>query len=244
MKKWFSALWKAHYFWFGIVLFLFGLDLALHVPVLEISCSPVGLVLSFVGVLATFVVIGNYVQTKDARDTADSAVSGTIELKRRVVELEDKVRDIMQEAQASRDLAEEAILIPVRYLLTPLPPENGRGWVEDAGRVLSLTRARRRAFSPTCQIHVLQIIKEGLSLISSGGTLLSIEVLSDLEKEMDKWLADEFAQENSALQSLLSDIKALVDGILIRTEQSIKDDLERYKKSAEAYRASLKINNN
>jgi hypothetical protein len=60
MKKKVCRLMCNNWLIVGVVIILLGFDFYCHIPTIDIS--NIGLVLSFIGVLATFVVISNYAQ--------------------------------------------------------------------------------------------------------------------------------------------------------------------------------------
>lgn len=58
---------KSNWFLLGIIIILLGVIIFCLIPRIDTTDNYVGLVLAFIGVLATFIVVGNYVQIQDVK---------------------------------------------------------------------------------------------------------------------------------------------------------------------------------
>jgi hypothetical protein len=83
-RKYIGLKWRAFlsspYLWVGVIIILLGAILFALLPCMQFDGNYTGLILSFVGIMSTFVVISNYAQVKDVE-------SSTME---RIRELENK----------------------------------------------------------------------------------------------------------------------------------------------------------
>jgi len=62
--------------WFALILIILfvGFDIAIHIPIVNIESNYFGAMVGFIGVIATFVVIGNYAQVKDMERRFDKSI--------------------------------------------------------------------------------------------------------------------------------------------------------------------------
>jgi uncharacterized membrane protein len=67
MKKLLSKLNK-NWFIVGIIIILIGVDISIHIPIIDIKSSYFGAIISFIGIIATFIVIGNYAQVHNIKE--------------------------------------------------------------------------------------------------------------------------------------------------------------------------------
>jgi uncharacterized membrane protein (DUF485 family) len=83
--------------WFivGIIILLIGFDIFIHIPIVDIQSSYFGAIMGFVGILATFIVVGNYAQVKDIKDEFKTKVD---EFKTKMKESEIKIEEIEKES--------------------------------------------------------------------------------------------------------------------------------------------------
>jgi hypothetical protein len=63
-----------HWFWIGIIIILLGTILFCLVPRIDINENYAGIVLGFVGILATFIVVSNYAQVKDIENKFETKI--------------------------------------------------------------------------------------------------------------------------------------------------------------------------
>ena len=59
---------KCNYFLWGITIIILGFTFACQIPYFKLEDNYVGLVLGFVGILATFIVVSNYAQVQSIKD--------------------------------------------------------------------------------------------------------------------------------------------------------------------------------
>lgn len=64
-ENWIKKLLKHNWFIVGVIIILIGFDIYIHIPIVDIKCSYFGAIMGFVGILATFIVVGNFAQVKD-----------------------------------------------------------------------------------------------------------------------------------------------------------------------------------
>lgn len=76
-----KAVYHHWFLWFIVIIVLLAI-LATQIPKIDISSNYVAVVLGFVGVIATFIVVGNYMQVKDVKDQYSAKVE----------ELKDEIR--------------------------------------------------------------------------------------------------------------------------------------------------------
>jgi hypothetical protein len=93
---------KNYYFIAGVIIILIGAILFCLIPRVDMHENYASILLSFVGILATFIVIGNYAQVKDIESKFD----------RKMVELNNKITDqnrIKKELDEIKDSLTEAV---------------------------------------------------------------------------------------------------------------------------------------
>jgi len=88
MKK----LLKNNWFIVGIIIILICFDIAIHIPIIDIKCNYFGAMISFIGILATFIVISNYVQVKDIKEETNKQISSMKTEFDKIKIIEDKMK--------------------------------------------------------------------------------------------------------------------------------------------------------
>ncbi|MDR2066144.1 MAG: hypothetical protein LBP85_10620 [Prevotellaceae bacterium] len=109
LKRDMRKTWKSRYslcslFLWGIVIILLGAIFFSQIEYFKIRDNHVGLVLGFIGVLATFVVVGNYVQVKEVKNdfVAESAKS-----EKKIEALEDRIEKLHESMSNAHDTIKE-----------------------------------------------------------------------------------------------------------------------------------------
>ncbi|MDR3226281.1 MAG: hypothetical protein LBT56_01235 [Prevotellaceae bacterium] len=69
---------------------MLGFVFACFIPVIAVNNNYIGIILAFVGILATFVVVSNYAQVRDIENKTKEQIN---ELK---IEIDDKIEDLLQ----------------------------------------------------------------------------------------------------------------------------------------------------
>jgi len=72
MNNLFSIL--KNYFIHGIVIIMLGFIFACFLPVIDVENNYLGIILAFVGIIATFIVVSNYAQVKDIENSFKSQI--------------------------------------------------------------------------------------------------------------------------------------------------------------------------
>jgi hypothetical protein len=69
-----KKLLKNNWFIVGIIILLIGFDIFIRIPIVDIQSSYFGAIMGFVGILATFIVVSNYMQVKEIKDEFNARV--------------------------------------------------------------------------------------------------------------------------------------------------------------------------
>jgi hypothetical protein len=184
---------KSGWFCVGIIIILLGFDFACHIPCLSVTSNYVGAILAFVGILATFVVVGNYAQVKDLEHRylrEIETVSEEVEVLRN--ELRNEVNRLRCKPGTDQ----------------PSTTEEGQRYVK---RVITLLRlARTSDVKDSVCISYLATAVEFLkkALASKGGTLET----TDLANELGRWSISRDKADNKSV--LLQEIQGLVMDVI------------------------------
>jgi hypothetical protein len=99
-KKQSKSKYRFHWFLFGIVIIILLAILGSQIPKMDFESNYVALVLGFIGVLTTFIVVGNYAQVKEIEKTFEKEtkkIKMGFEIK--IQEIEDKNKDIISKTK-------------------------------------------------------------------------------------------------------------------------------------------------